>query len=112
MAQVIEVNIKERAYEVFALFNANRPADAVALLERHRQGQPESCKKAWIAMSAPRHSAASPPVQNARRCQVTPLVGQLVGSMGRRSDAHSERMSASLAIWPRSKGLRGSITCY
>ncbi|AEL06168.1 XVIPCD domain-containing protein [Xanthomonas campestris pv. raphani] len=41
MARVIELNIKERADEVVVLFNANRPADAVALLEQHRQGQPE-----------------------------------------------------------------------
>ncbi|MCW1976710.1 XVIPCD domain-containing protein [Xanthomonas campestris] len=41
MARVIEFNIKERADEVVVLFNANRPADAVALLEQHRQGQPE-----------------------------------------------------------------------
>ncbi|MBB4130418.1 hypothetical protein GGR62_001172 [Xanthomonas campestris] len=86
----------------------------MALLERHRQGQgqPEVVQEGMyrdVSSQAQRSIAAS---AERAQVQVTPLVGQLVGSIGRCSDAHSERMSASLAIWRRSTGLRGSIMCY
>ncbi|OZI86678.1 hypothetical protein CFN58_09990, partial [Pseudomonas avellanae] len=44
-----------------ALFNANRPADAVALLERHRQGQPEVVQESldrYVGTQAQRGIAA------------------------------------------------------
>ncbi|KLD24368.1 hypothetical protein TB9_23545, partial [Xanthomonas perforans] len=62
MARVIEFNIKGSADEVVALFNANRPADAVALLERHRQGQPEVVQESmdrYVGNQAQRSIAAS-----------------------------------------------------
>lgn len=67
MARVVEFNIKERADEVAALFNTNRPADALALLERHRQGQPGVVQESldrYVGTSAERSiaaSAAAPP---------------------------------------------------
>ncbi|WP_349657190.1 XVIPCD domain-containing protein [Xanthomonas sp. 10-10] len=61
MARVIEISIKARADEVAALFNADRPAEAVALLERHRQGQPEVVQESldrYVGIQAERGIAA------------------------------------------------------
>ncbi|MFS8373795.1 hypothetical protein EIQ27_11025 [Xanthomonas campestris pv. armoraciae] len=80
MARVIEVSIKERADEVVALFNANRPADAVALLERHRQGQPEVVQESmdrYVSTQAERSIAAS-----AERAQVSGHPGRPIGGGG------------------------------
>lgn len=71
MARVVEFNIRERADEVAALFNANRPAEALALLERQRQGQPEVVQESldrYVGTSAERSLAgysAAPPSPNA-----------------------------------------------
>ncbi|MEA9564043.1 MULTISPECIES: hypothetical protein [unclassified Xanthomonas] len=75
MARVIELNIKERADEVVVLFNANRPVDAVALLERHRQVQPEIVQESmdrYIGIQAKRGIAA-----NAGRAQTPGVTAAL-----------------------------------
>ncbi|MEA9482638.1 XVIPCD domain-containing protein [Xanthomonas campestris] len=100
MARVIEVSIKERADEVVALFNANRPADAVALLERHRQGQPEVVQESmdrYVSTQAERSIAAS-----AERAQVPghapgrPIDGQH-GKAPRCTQRADERQPGHLA---------------
>ncbi len=60
MARVIEISINARADEVAALFNANRPAEAVALLEPHRQRQPEVVQESldrYVGIQAERFKA-------------------------------------------------------
>ncbi|WP_337998827.1 hypothetical protein [Xanthomonas campestris] len=110
MARVIEVSIKERADEVVALFNANRPADAVALLERHRQGQPEVVQESmdrYVSTQAERSIAASAEraqtpgtaagIQRLERVQTTPPRFPSENEMAALADGQKYDVYASIA---------------